>query len=119
VQPVKNLHKKWEGKEQMLSLKRVNQPHCRKQADIGKRKAIRERIRRTEDAIARAKAYLDCGEHAHWHGFRPMFVDKVQNGELCPPHKDWVRNVFLPRCKRALRDAERVLKRMARRTACK
>jgi hypothetical protein len=96
----------------MCSFRRVNQPHCRRKTDIGKRKAVQERIRRLDDAIGQAKEYLDTGRHAHWQGFRAMFVQKVQDGQLRPPHKDWVRTVFIPRFERALRDAERILQRM-------
>jgi hypothetical protein len=85
--------------------KRVNQ----NKTAIGKRKAILERIRRIEQATLKAKQYLETGEHAHWHGFRSLFTQKSQNGELCPPHKDWVKNVFLPHCEQALRDAEKLL----------
>ncbi len=51
---------------------------------IGKRKAILERIRRFEQAIVKAKQYLEIGEHAHWHGFRLLFKQKTQGGESFP-----------------------------------
>lgn len=41
-----------------------------------KRKAILDRIESLEDAIARAREYLECGKHADWRGFRPLFVRK-------------------------------------------
>ena len=58
-----------------------------------KKKAILDRIEQLEDAIAKGREYVETGEHAHWHGFRPLFVAKVQDGKTQPPHKDWVRNV--------------------------
>jgi len=77
-----------------------------------KRKAVLERIHSIEQAIGRAKEYLESGKHAHWSGFRPLFVPKFKNGKELPPHKDWVKNVFLPRKERALRYAEKVLERL-------
>jgi len=71
-----------------------------------KEKAILDKIKHLEDAIAKGKEYLESGEHAHWHGFRPLFVDKVKDGEILPPHKDWVRNVFLPSCEKALKKVQ-------------
>jgi len=62
-----------------------------------KRKAILDRIKKYEDAIAKGREYLESGDHAHWHGFRPLFAAKVRDGKTLPPHKDWVRNVFLLR----------------------
>jgi hypothetical protein len=67
-----------------------------------KRKEILARIGRIEAAITKAREYLDSGKHAEWTGFRPLFVDKKRDGEVLPPHRDWVRNVFLPRYERAL-----------------
>lgn len=74
-----------------------------------KRKAILDRIEHLEDAIAKGREYLETGEHAHWHGFRPLFAPKVQDGKTQSPHKDWVRNVFLPRRERALKSVYRKL----------
>lgn len=77
-----------------------------------KKKAILDRIKHLEEAIAKGREYLASGEHAHWHGFRPLFADKVKDGKVLPPHKDWVKNVFLPNQEKALRRAERVVERM-------
>jgi len=77
-----------------------------------KRKAVLERIQSIEQAIARAKEYLDIGKHAHWIGFGPLFDRKFRNGKELPPHKDWVKNVFIPREEKALRYAEKVLERL-------
>jgi hypothetical protein len=77
-----------------------------------KRKAVLERIESIEQAIARAKEYLESGEHADWIGFRPLFDSKFRDGKELPPHKDWVKNVFLPREEKALRYAEKVLERL-------
>ena len=78
-----------------------------------KEKAVLDRITHLEDAIAKARAYLETGEHADWHGFRPFFKDKVRGGKVLPPHKDWVKNVFLPSVEMALRKNERILERLA------
>ena len=76
-----------------------------------KRKAVLERIESLEEAIVRAKEYLKSGKHAHWSGFRPLFVSKFKDGKDLPPHKDWVKNVFLPHREKALRRAEKVVAR--------
>lgn len=78
-----------------------------------KKKAILDRIEHLEEAIAKGHEYLETGEHAHWHGFRPLFTPKVKDGEKLPPHQDWVRNVFLPRKKRALDNAYKTLERLS------
>ena len=41
-----------------------------------------------------------------------MFVRKARDGNELPPHKDWVRNVYLPRAEKELAQAEKVLERL-------
>lgn len=77
-----------------------------------KRKAILDRIESIEQAIARAREYLECGKHAQWSGFKPMFVHKLKDGRELPPHKDWIKNVFLPGKEKALRRAEKTVERI-------
>ena len=77
-----------------------------------KRKTVLDRIESLEQAIARAREYLESGKHAHWSGFRPMFVRKIKDKKELPPHKDWVKNVFLPHMEKALRHAEKVVERL-------
>jgi len=77
-----------------------------------KRKAVLDRIESLEQAIGRAREYLESGKHAHWSGFRPLFVHKLKDGKELPPHKDWVKNVFLPGKEKALRRAEKTLERL-------
>ena len=77
-----------------------------------KEKAILDRITYLEHAIAKGREYLEAGKHADWSGFRPLFAEKVRDGKVLPPHKDWVRNVFLPRHERALRKAHKSLERV-------
>jgi hypothetical protein len=79
-----------------------------------KKKAVLDRIKRFEEAITKGREYLESGKHANWKGFRPVFYGKIQNGKELPPHKDWVKNVFLPKTERALRHAEKVLLRLER-----
>lgn len=74
-----------------------------------KKKAILNRIRLLEEAIAKGREYLESGKHAEWRGFRPLFAVKVRDGNVLPPHKDWVKNVFIPRREKALRSAQKVL----------
>lgn len=71
-----------------------------------------DRIKRIEDTIEKAHEYLENGSHAHWHQFRPLFTHKVRDGKILPPHKDWVKNVFIPSRKSALRKAEILLEKM-------
>ena len=79
---------------------------------ITKKKALLDRIKRLEDAITKAHEFLETGEHANWNGFRALFDVKVKDGKALPPHKDWVRNVFLPRRERALNKAEKALEKL-------
>ncbi|QEH38714.1 hypothetical protein OJF2_73200 [Aquisphaera giovannonii] len=74
-----------------------------------KEEAILDRIKRLEEAIAKGREYLETGAHADWHGFRPLFVRKMKDGKMTPPHRDWVKNVLLLRRERALRETERLL----------
>jgi len=76
------------------------------------KKALADRIKRLEEAIAKGNAYLESGQHPYWRGFRPLFTLKVKDGKELPRHKDWVRNWFLPRMERALNRAERILERL-------
>lgn len=71
-----------------------------------KKKAILERIESLEQATRKAREYLESGKHVNWIGFQPLFVGKPQ-----PPHKDWVKNVFLARTEKALKRAEKLLER--------
>ncbi|QOV91267.1 hypothetical protein [Humisphaera borealis] len=73
-----------------------------------KRKAVNERIGSLERAIRIAREYLESGMHAAWLGFRPLFG----RGANLPPHKDWVKNVFLRRREKALAEAEKLLQRL-------
>lgn len=77
-----------------------------------RKKAVLDRIKHLEEAIAKGREYLESGEHAHWHGFRALFANRVHDGKTLPPHKDWVKNVFLPRREKALRQAQKVLERL-------
>jgi len=86
--------------------------HHTERATNVKKKAVLERIESFEEAIAKAKEYLESGKHAHWAGFRPLFATKLKNGKELPPHKDWVKNVFLPQNQRALRRAEKLFERL-------
>ena len=81
-------------------------------ASAAKRIEVVSRIKRFEEAIAKGREYLETGEHADWHGFRPLFVRKMRNGKPLPPHRDWVKNVYLPRLEQAVRRAERILDRL-------
>ena len=78
---------------------------------------VRERIASLEQAIAKAREYLESGKHADWTGFRPLFDSKFKNGKELPPHKDWVKNVFLPRMQKSLRREEKLAERLDKREA--
>jgi hypothetical protein len=82
------------------------------QAANAKRKAILERIASLEEAIGTAREYLESGKHAGWSRFRPLFVSKIKDGRELPPHKDWVKNVFLRRAEKELMRAEKLIERM-------
>jgi hypothetical protein len=76
------------------------------------KKNVLVRIKRLEEAITKSREYLESGKHAHWNGFRPLFNQKLRDGKALPPHRDWVRNVFLPRLERELTRAEKILERL-------
>ena len=77
-----------------------------------KTETIQNRINHNEKNIVKAHEYLQNGTHAQWRGFRPFFVPKVRDGKELPPHKDWVRNVFIPNQESAIRKAEKLLDRL-------
>jgi hypothetical protein len=77
-----------------------------------KKKAVIERLKHLEDALAKAEEYLESGAHADWHGFQPLFVSKIRDGRVMPPHKDWVKNVFIPSRQKLIRKAEKILDRL-------
>src|SRR5690242_4710740 len=70
---------------------------------------ILARIKRLETAIRIAKEYLEKGEHADWSAFRPIFKPKLKDGKELPPHKDWVKNVYLRQMEARLVEAEKKL----------
>jgi hypothetical protein len=73
-----------------------------------KRKNVLERIESWKRAIRKAREYLESGKDEKWVGFRPFFG----RGENLPPHKDWVKNVFLPRQEKYLARDEKILERL-------
>ena len=77
-----------------------------------KKKAVLDRIKRLEEAITKGHEYLESGKHANWQRFQALFAKKMKDGKVLPPHKDWVKNVFLPRVEKALRQAERALEKL-------
>jgi hypothetical protein len=77
-----------------------------------KTKAILERIRSLERDLERAREYLESDKHARWVGFEPLFKSKLKDGKELPPHKDWVRNVFVRQREKALAQAEKLLERL-------
>jgi hypothetical protein len=77
-----------------------------------KKKAVLDRIEHFQEAITKGCQYLESGQHADWHGFRPLFAPKVKDGKVVPPHKDWVKHVFLSRLETALRQAEKALEKL-------
>jgi len=83
------------------------------------RKVILDRIASFENAIRIAKEFLESGKHADWSGFRPHFVHKLKDGKEQPPHKDWVRRVYLPRMEIALGRAEKTLERLGEKEQAK
>ncbi|MDB5173086.1 MAG: hypothetical protein JWN51_1859 [Phycisphaerales bacterium] len=77
-----------------------------------KKMEVLDRIKHYEEAITKGHEYLESGKHANWNGFRPWFARKLRDGKEVPPHKDWVKNVYLPRLQRAVRRAEKALERL-------
>ena len=84
-------------------------PHS-SSCEPGKGQVIQERIGRLEEEVSKAREYLTTGQHANWTGFRPLFYGKKNaKGRELPPHKDWVKNVFLRRREKALARAHKML----------
>lgn len=77
-----------------------------------KKESILDRIKHLEDAITKGREYLETGQHAHFARFRSLFVKKFREGEKLPPHKDWVKNVFIPGMEKMLAHAEKALERV-------
>jgi hypothetical protein len=77
-----------------------------------KEKAILDRIKHLEDAISKGREFLETGSHGDWHRFQPMFVNKTRDGKVLPPHRDWIKNVFLPRQQKLLEHAQKSLERL-------
>jgi hypothetical protein len=46
-----------------------------------------------------------------------LFTDKIRGGKPLPPHRDWMKNVFIPGYERALLRAEKLLERLERSAA--
>jgi hypothetical protein len=78
---------------------------------------ILNRIKELEGAITKGREYLESGANANWIGFQPLFVKKIKDGKALSPHRDWVKNVFLPRQERLLNETERLLERLPERKA--
>jgi len=77
-----------------------------------KKKEILNRISELEEGIDKAREYLQSGAHASWQGFKPFFKEKIRDGNILPPHKDWVKNVFIPSHEKALIKAEKLIDRL-------
>ena len=86
-------------------------------SSASKKKTIVDRIQILEDAIAKAREYLETGAHADLDAFRPLFADKMRDGKPLPPHKDWIKNVFIPGYERTLQRAEKLLEKLERSSA--
>jgi hypothetical protein len=79
---------------------------------MNSKRTLLERIKSLEDSIVKGREYLECGKHARWHRFQPWFVKKVKDGEVLPPHRNLVKNVFIPRYERALAGAEKKFEKL-------
>ncbi len=77
------------------------------------KRAILDRIKRFDEAIAKANEYLESGKHANWSGFRPWFDRKIKDSKELPPHRDWVKNVFIPRREKELNRLERIIEELS------
>ena len=73
----------------------------------GSRRPSLRALRRLAAKLGVTPEYLETGAHAGWQAFRPLFVGKDQ-----PPHKDWVRHVFIRRLEREIARNKRAMKRL-------
>jgi len=84
----------------------------RTRATTAKIKIMLNRIKNFEIELIKAHEYLESGKHAHWGQFSPLFVEKFKEGKKVPPHKDWVKNVFIPRVEKNLALARKNLEKL-------
>ncbi|MCA9392869.1 MAG: hypothetical protein KC900_01590 [Candidatus Omnitrophica bacterium] len=75
-------------------------------------KSVLARIRYLEESIQKGHEYLEYNMHADWNGFRALFTEKFRDGKALPPHKDWVKNVFIPRHEKTLKRAQDRLEKL-------
>ena len=71
--------------------------------------SILKHQKRLERQIELAERYLATGKGAGAECLRPM-LNEDGMGDRCPPHPDWVRNVFIPRMRRGIQRCERSLR---------
>jgi len=76
------------------------------------RAAVLKSIDNINRDIRRAEEYLSGSALTTMRGLRPLSVRKRSGGKDLPPHKDWVRNVYLRGRKKALIYAEKLLERL-------
>ncbi len=72
-------------------------------------KAVTDRIEQIKKNLLIGYEFLATGAHGNWHGFKPLYVEKTKDGIALPPHRDWVKNVFIAELERSLVKAEKKL----------
>lgn len=71
------------------------------------------KIRWCEHQLKLAYRYLDTDQGSDLHIFRPLFDKKLDaSGKALPPHKDWVKNVFIRRREKAIVRLHQLLRRI-------
>lgn len=71
------------------------------------------KIRWCEEQLDLAYRYLETDEGSDLRIFRPLFSNKLNvSGNVLPPHKDWVKNVFIRRRENAILRLQKLLRRL-------
>ena len=75
--------------------------------------SVMGKIKWCEDQLKLAYRYLDTDEGSDLRIFRPLFTKKLDaSGNALPPHKDWVKNVFIRRREKAIVRLQKRLRRL-------
>src|SRR5437868_6409489 len=73
------------------------------------REQIIKRMERITEALYTAYEFLATGKNGDSHYFRPLFTGRDRL-----PHRDWIKNVFIPRCLKAVARMEKRLEALER-----
>ena len=80
---------------------------------MAKRSSVMATRRWCEDQLKLAHRYLGTDEGSDLRIFRPLFDNKRDaSGDALPPHKDWVKHLFIRRREKAIVRLHKLLRRI-------